>query len=738
MTFAAHNRHARLVILVAAIIAAGALACACVAAAAPPPQSVTYYASPAGTGSCAASTSTCSLDTALSKAESHDAHGSAVTVELAAGTYPPAAITGGSETSLTLAGAGAASTALSGEGHSRTLTISAGHKTNLVTIENVTLEDGDEANGYGGNLYVAAIERLDLLDDTVTDGEAASGGGGIAVLSEGTVNIGQSTFSGNAQRALEVQLPKAAANIDISASTFAANPEGAIAITAKSASSLEIEDSTVTGNGGGAILWNAPGRSAIYGSTISANTGGAALALHGANKETTELQLGGDVLSENESNCELGEGKLVDDGYNLAGDETCELTAPTSNSAVTPAELGLLELAANGGPTDTRRITSASVAHDAVPLGAQLGEKGPVLCAGNDQRGIARTQPGASACDAGAYQIAPPLLYESSSASAETGVTLHLIGLNLSDVSSVTFGAGATAGTIASQSANGLEVIVPSLPLGEQAITVTNADGSARLPFTVIPGPSITTSSLPGAVAGAAYSAQVQATGGLPPYTWSAKGLPPGLSMSEAGRISGTPLLRNSYAITVTVADRNKASASARLTLSVTGASLTYCVPSTIVHGLCASLFHGGTGIRPALTGVSQSHRSWREGGSLAHISSTHKPSTHKPPPIGTTYSFTLNEKTAVRLTFARRVAGRKVAGKCVAPNHKNAKRHKCKREVRAGELSFTGNAGVNRVRFQGRISRKHRLALGSYILTVLASNGAGSSSKSLSFTIVK
>jgi len=734
MTSAAHSPRARIALLATAFTAVAALACAF--AVASPLPTVTYYTSPGGTGDCAVSTSPCSLASALSKAEGHDDHGSTVTIDLAAGTYPPAVVAGGSEQSLTLAGAGPASTALSGEGHSRALNVSPGHRTATVTIENLTLEDGDESSGYGGDMYVGEVETLNLRDDTFTDGEAASGGGGIALLDEGVVNIVQSTFSGDAQHAVQVQ--KGSATLNISASTFTANPGDALTIGPKAAdSTLDVEDSTITGNGEGAIAWNAPGRSAIYGSTISANTGGAALALHGGNKGTTELQLGGDVLSENESDCDLSEGTLVDDGYNLAGDETCDLTQPTSKSAVTPTELGLLELADNGGPTDTRRITDASVAHDAVPLGAQLGEKGPVLCAGDDQRGIARTQPGASACDAGAYQIAPPLLYESTIPSAEAGVTLHLIGLNLSDVSSVTFGAGATPGTITSLSASGLEVVVPNLPLGEQPITVTNADGSAHLPFTVIPGPSVTTGSLPGAVAGVAYSAQVQATGGLPPYTWSAKGLPLGLSMSEGGRISGTPLLRNSNTVTVTVTDQNKASASARLTLSVTGSSLTECVPSTVLRGLCASLVHRGTGLRPLLTDVSQSHRSWREGGALARISSTHKPTKHKPP-IGTTYSFTLNAKATVTLTFARRVAGRMVAGKCVAPNHKNAKRRKCKRAVRAGELSFTAGAAIDRVRFQGRISRRHRLPLGSYLLTVLARNSAGSSRKTLSFTIVR
>jgi hypothetical protein len=52
----------------------------------------------------------------------------------------------------------------------------------------------------------------------------------------------------------------------------------------------------------------------------------------------------------------------------------------------------------------------------------------------------------------------------------------------------------------------------------------------------------IRTNPLPPAGPGAAYKAQLQATGGLPPYTWSASGtLPRGLTLSSSGLLSGTP-----------------------------------------------------------------------------------------------------------------------------------------------------------------------------------------------------
>jgi hypothetical protein len=68
-----------------------------------------------------------------------------------------------------------------------------------------------------------------------------------------------------------------------------------------------------------------------------------------------------------------------------------------------------------------------------------------------------------------------------------------------------------------------------------------------------------------------------------------------------------------------------------------------------------------------------------------------------------------------------------------------------CKRTVTAGTLSFTGHSGMNRVVFQGRISRANKLKPGRYTLVITATNTAGQTSagqtsapQKLSFTIVK
>src|SRR5262245_9525412 len=68
---------------------------------------------------------------------------------------------------------------------------------------------------------------------------------------------------------------------------------------------------------------------------------------------------------------------------------------------------------------------------------------------------------------------------------------------------------------------------------------------------------NISTNNLPDGTVGLAYSVQLQATAGTTPFVWSvvADVLPPGLALSSAGRISGTPTTAGNYAFTVRVVD---------------------------------------------------------------------------------------------------------------------------------------------------------------------------------------
>jgi hypothetical protein len=135
----------------------------------------------------------------------------------------------------------------------------------------------------------------------------------------------------------------------------------------------------------------------------------------------------------------------------------------------------------------------------------------------------------------------------------------------------------------------------------------------------------------------------------------------------------------------------------------------------------------------PVLSNLRQSATRWRAGNRLARVSRAKAP-------IGTTFSFSLDQQATVAFGFAQRVRGRKVGGKCVAQTRGNRGEPACKRTVEAGRLTFAGNRGTNTVAFQGRISAAKRLRPGHYQLTSTATNTAGLSSapKSLNFTIVR
>lgn len=87
--------------------------------------------------------------------------------------------------------------------------------------------------------------------------------------------------------------------------------------------------------------------------------------------------------------------------------------------------------------------------------------------------------------------------------------------------------------------------------------------------------PAVEDANLGEATKGIAFTAFMTVKGGLPPYTWSATGLPPGLSIdASTGMISGKPseeAEERTYRATVTVVDRNKMAASATVTIKVVG-----------------------------------------------------------------------------------------------------------------------------------------------------------------------
>ena len=118
----------------------------------------------------------------------------------------------------------------------------------------------------------------------------------------------------------------------------------------------------------------------------------------------------------------------------------------------------------------------------------------------------------------------------------------------------------------------------PAAP-GTSTFTVTVTDSAnpaataaATLTIAVTEPLKVTTTSLPGAIAGVPYSATLAASGGAAPYTWSLNSgsLPAGLTLDPStGTITGTPAAPGTSTFTVTVTDSANPAATAAATLTI-------------------------------------------------------------------------------------------------------------------------------------------------------------------------
>jgi len=98
-----------------------------------------------------------------------------------------------------------------------------------------------------------------------------------------------------------------------------------------------------------------------------------------------------------------------------------------------------------------------------------------------------------------------------------------------------------------------------------KSLSITVTTGTAPL--------SISTSSLPGGTAGTAYSQTLAASGGTAPYRWSYSGtLPPGVAVTSAGAVTGTPTTAGTYSFTVLVSDAKSATATKALSVTIAAA----------------------------------------------------------------------------------------------------------------------------------------------------------------------
>ena len=149
--------------------------------------------------------------------------------------------------------------------------------------------------------------------------------------------------------------------------------------------------------------------------------------------------------------------------------------------------------------------------------------------------------------------------------------------------------AGAISGTAAAVVSSSFTVQVSDSQAPAASTTRTLTLTTSATPLT------ISTAVLASAAVGVPYTANLNANGGVAPYSWSLSSgsLPAGLSLSTGGVLSGTPTAAGSSAFTVLVSDSQAPaqSASKALTLVVSPASLVVTTAS-LANGAVAVAYN--------------------------------------------------------------------------------------------------------------------------------------------------
>ena len=141
---------------------------------------------------------------------------------------------------------------------------------------------------------------------------------------------------------------------------------------------------------------------------------------------------------------------------------------------------------------------------------------------------------------------------------------------------------------------------IPPRLVGTFTFTIIAADGTPpdaaqrfTLKVSAVPVSLVAAGALSGNVSNP-FSATLTAHGGITPFTWStAGGLPPGLSLSRAGKITGTPTRTGTYTFTVKATDSAQptpASSSEKVTIAIAPRRLTITT-ATLPSGKVASAY---------------------------------------------------------------------------------------------------------------------------------------------------
>jgi Putative Ig domain len=185
---------------------------------------------------------------------------------------------------------------------------------------------------------------------------------------------------------------------------------------------------------------------------------------------------------------------------------------------------------------------------------------------------------------------------------------------------------GAGCGTLQNETNSSATYVAPTNLTAGESVTLTatsaaNKAATATVTISVVLAPTFTTITLPNGANGMAYNQKVIASGGIAPLKFSvASGLPPGLSMTQAGTIVGTPSSpalnqpAATFSFTVTVADSAvpPVTVSQAFTITVTAPSQLSITTTSLAPG-----FVNGSYNEPIVVTGGVAPYTWSSSGSL-------------------------------------------------------------------------------------------------------------------------
>ncbi len=273
------------------------------------------------------------------------------------------------------------------------------------TISDITIRNGNAQGGFFVDLGGAVRNNsagLSLERVKVADSLAPCTGGGIFNWRNGTLELKDSTVSGNKTSLSDFcgnhggGITNEGSTATITGSTIK-NNSSIFGGGVDNFATLILQNSTLSGNSassGGGGLRAAAGTNSLANVTLvdnSASTGGGVMV---DNRATTAVK--NTIIAGNDSsNCT---GSLASSGHNMEDANACGLDSDSANPDATDGDwvntdpmLGPLQN--NGGPTETHALLDGSPAIDTG------GSPFPPT----DQRGVARPQ--ATASDIGAFEL---------------------------------------------------------------------------------------------------------------------------------------------------------------------------------------------------------------------------------------------------------------------------------------------------------------------------------------------